>query len=59
MGNTVQIKEGVHWIGVKDPHIKVFDIVMITQWGTTYNSYLVQGEKTAIIDTSKEKFFPE
>ncbi|ODS30950.1 MAG: putative flavoprotein [Candidatus Scalindua rubra] len=30
-----------------------FDIVVPTKYGTTYNSYLVRGEKIAIIDTVK------
>ncbi len=33
-----------------------FDIEFGLQNGTTYNSYLIQGEKTALVDTSHEKF---
>lgn len=33
-----------------------FDIEFGLRNGTTYNSYLVQGEQTALIDTSHEKF---
>ena len=33
-----------------------FDIEFGLQNGTTYNSYLVQGEKTALVDTSHAKF---
>ncbi len=33
-----------------------FDIEFGLQNGTTYNSFLIQGEKTALIDTSHEKF---
>lgn len=40
-----------------------FDIEYALQNGTTYNSFLIRGEKTALIDTSHEKFrdlyFPE
>ncbi len=49
----VKIKEDVYWIGSLDPSLVVFDIVVPTAHGTTYNSYLVRGEKTAIIDTVK------
>ncbi|MBD2325535.1 diflavin flavoprotein [Alkalinema sp. FACHB-956] len=33
-----------------------FDIEFALQNGTTYNSFLIRGEKTALIDTSHEKF---
>ncbi len=33
-----------------------FDIEFGLQNGTTYNSFLIRGEKTALIDTSHEKF---
>lgn len=55
-----EIVPGIHWIGIRDPELRVFDIVMETRHGTTYNSYLVRGERhTAIIETVKERFAPE
>jgi len=33
-----------------------FDIEFALQNGTTYNSFLIQGEKVALVDTSHEKF---
>ncbi|MBV9389057.1 MAG: FprA family A-type flavoprotein, partial [Chroococcidiopsidaceae cyanobacterium CP_BM_ER_R8_30] len=33
-----------------------FDIEFGLQNGTTYNSFVIQGEQTALIDTSHEKF---
>lgn len=55
-----QIAPGVHWTGVMDSQLRVFDVIMKAEHGTTYNSYLVKGaEKTALIDTSKEKFRDE
>jgi flavorubredoxin len=33
-----------------------FDIEFALDNGTTYNSFLIQGEKTALIDTSHAKF---
>lgn len=33
-----------------------FDIEFGLQNGTTYNSYIIRGEKTALVDTSHEKF---
>ena len=49
----VKIKEDVYWVGSLDPNLVVFDIVVPTEYGTTYNSYLVRGEKIAVIDTVK------
>ena len=54
---VLQITPDVHWVGILDYDIVTFDIVMETQYGTTYNSYLVNAEKKAIIETSKEKFW--
>jgi len=52
----VLIKPDVYWIGALHPDLRIFDIIMQTKNGTTYNSYLVKGEKIAVIDTVKDKF---
>ena len=57
--NTVRISDHVWWAGVNDPNLRVFDIVMPTQYGTTYNAYVVKGERTALIDTVKKQFSEE
>lgn len=60
MSGAVELGKGLHWIGVKDPSLTVFDDLFPTEYGTTYNSYLVQGDThTAIIDTVKKKRFDE
>jgi len=54
---AIKIKKDVYYIGVSDPDIRVFDIIMKTANGTTYNSYLVKTEDGVIIlDTVKEEF---
>jgi len=55
--NSVRLKDNIHWIGVEDPDLKVFDIIMNTKEGTTYNSYLIDDEKVAIVDSVKDGFF--
>ena len=56
----VELKEGVWWTGVLNPQLRVFDIIMLADHGTTYNSYLVKGsEKTAVIDANKGSFSGE
>lgn len=55
-----KITQSVTNISAKDPELKIFDIVMETKFGTTYNSYLVDGgEELALIDTAKEKYTQE
>ena len=57
---AVQIAEGVFSVGVLDPDLRIFDIIMTTDFGTSYNAYLVKGrDKTALIETVKAKFFDE
>jgi len=53
-----EIIKGVYSVGVKDPKLAKFDIIVPTP-GTTYNSYLIVGKKIAVIDTVKEEFFQE
>ena len=56
---TIQVSEDVNWIGVLDHDIITFDIVMETKYGTTYNSFFIDAEKKAVIETVKEKYWPE
>jgi flavorubredoxin len=57
---SYKLKDGVYWVGTIDYDLKVFDIVMRTEFGSTYNSYIVQGsEKIALIDTAKSPFKDE
>ena len=55
MNQAVKIKEGLYWVGALDPQLRKFDVVMTTEWGTSYNSYLVVGEKKAIVETVKDR----
>lgn len=57
---SVKIRDGVYFVGVQDPNLKIFDIIMTTEQGTTYNAYLVKGnDKNILIETVKDKFFDE
>ena len=49
--SAIQLREGVWSVGVLNPALRVFDIVMESRYGTSYNAYLVTGgEKTALIE---------
>jgi len=54
---VLEITPDVHWIGVLDHDIVTFDVVMETKYGTTYNSYFIDAEKKAVVETTKEKFW--
>lgn len=53
------LKDDIYWVGVKDPDLKVFDIIMETKKGTTYNSYVINDEKVAVIDSCKNGFYED
>lgn len=58
--SAVEIANKVFWIGVQDPDLRIFDVVMTTEYGTSYNAYLIKGsEKTALIETVKIKYWDE
>jgi len=58
--SAVKIIDNVYWVGARDHNLRIFDIIMTAEDGTSYNSYLVKGsEKTALIDTVKVKFWDE
>jgi NADH oxidase (H2O-forming) len=53
----IDITGDVKWIGILDYDIRTFDIVMTTEFGTTYNSYFINAGKKALIEVAKAKFF--
>jgi NADH oxidase (H2O-forming) len=55
--SILDITKDIKWIGVTDPDIRVFDIVMKTGYGSTYNSYFINAEKKTIVDTAKFRFW--
>jgi flavorubredoxin len=57
LNDPVAIAPGVFWIGALDPQLRVFDVILRTANGTTYNAYCVRGETgVAIIDTVKAEY---
>ena len=55
-----KVAEGVHFVGIMNPNLRVFDIIMKTEFGTSYNSYVVEGtEKTALVETAHARFFDQ
>ena len=54
---VIDITADVKWTGILDYDIRTFDIVMTTEFGTTYNSYFINADKKALVEVAKEKFF--
>ncbi|QAA34044.1 FprA family A-type flavoprotein [Clostridium manihotivorum] len=57
--STEKIKDNIYWVGVKDAELRVFDIIMETKKGTTYNAYLIEDDKIAVVDSVKNGFYEE
>jgi flavorubredoxin len=55
---AIKISDHVYWVGAIDWAIRDFH-GYATRRGSTYNAYLVVGEKIALVDTVKRPFVPE
>ncbi|NLT11838.1 MAG: FprA family A-type flavoprotein [Clostridiaceae bacterium] len=54
------INDGIFCIDIQHPDRKMFDCIMPTEHGTTYNAYVVKGQtKSALIDTADPDFTKE
>ncbi len=51
-----KITDKIFSVGVQNPDLRVFDIVMATRFGTSYNSFVVKGEEVALIEASHADF---
>ena len=57
---TLELRKDFYWTGIVDAELRVFDIIMYTEFGTTYNSYVLKaGDKTILFETAKLKFWDE
>ncbi len=52
----VEIKKGVHWLGVIDWNCRNFHGYALSAKGTTYNSFYIEDEKKVLIDTVSSGF---
>jgi flavorubredoxin len=55
---AVRVSEHVYWVGAIDWNLRDFH-GYATERGTSYNAYLVMGEKIALIDAVKKPFMEE
>lgn len=57
---VLKISDSISYVGILNPILRIFDVVMKTEYGTTYNSYVVKGsEKTALVETCHLSYFEQ
>jgi flavorubredoxin len=57
MPEVRELLEGVFWVGVRDYDRRMFDSLIPLPYGTTYNAYVVKGDRhMALIDTVNPGF---
>lgn len=54
--NHLRLNEEIMLVGALDPLLRVFDIIMPTAWGSSYNSFLIRDDKITVIDGVKGPF---
>lgn len=57
--SAIKLNDNLWSVGVLNPSLRVFDIVMESQYGTSYNAYLLTGEKNVLIETVHKDYFNE
>ena len=58
--DSLKLKENLYWVGIEDFDMRVFDIIMTTEYGSSFNSYILRGsEATVLFETEKTKFFED
>lgn len=56
----VELKKDLYYVGVIDHELKIFDVAVRTDYGTSYNSYILKTEEGNILfEGSKETFQDE
>lgn len=50
-----KVMDDIFYVGVLDKDLRVFDIIMYSEYGTTYNAYLVKGSEKTVFFQNKNK----
>ncbi|AOY74923.1 FprA family A-type flavoprotein [Clostridium formicaceticum] len=53
MINTVEVTKNIHYVGVNDRETHLFENLWPLDKGVSYNAYLINDDKVAVIDTVK------
>ncbi|MBQ9328515.1 MAG: FprA family A-type flavoprotein [Solobacterium sp.] len=58
--DSLKLKDNLYWVGIEDFDMRVFDVIMTTEYGSSFNSYLLKGsEATVLFETEKTRFFDD
>ena len=56
----MKITDRIYSVGILNPNMRVFDIVMTTDYGTSYNSYLIKGDrKNVLVEACHKTYFKQ
>lgn len=55
----MKLKKNIHYVGVNDRTTNLFESTWSLPYGVSYNSYLIDDEKIALIDTVEVSFISE
>ena len=53
----MNITDTIHYVGVNDRNKHLFEGLWPIPYGVSYNSYIIDDERTALIDTVDSSFF--
>lgn len=53
----MNITDTIHYVGVNDRNKYLFEGLWPIPYGVSYNSYIIDDERTALIDTVDSSFF--
>ena len=56
--STVEVKNGIHWVGAVDWAIRDFH-GYVTQRGSTYNNYLILDDEPTVLDAVHHEFIDQ
>jgi flavorubredoxin len=59
MDNPIAITDKVHWIGSNDLETELFEAIWPLPQGVSYNTYIINDEKVAVVDTLKRNYLPQ
>lgn len=57
--SAIKLTDHVYSVGVLNPALRVFDIIMESKFGTSYNAFLIKGKKNVLVDTVHASYFDE
>lgn len=59
MDNPIAITDKIYWIGSNDLETELFEAIWPLPQGVSYNTYIINDEKVAVIDTLKKNYLPQ